>query len=257
MSATADVLFDLSDKRVLVTGASRGIGRAIAEGFLARGARVFAVARSEGALRELRAMAEREGWDCSSRAMDLFGPDAAAEAVSAASAALGGLDVLVNNAGVDVEKSAFQMSLEEFRYVMDFNVLTNFVLMREAARIFVAQRAGKIVNVTSGLSAVGIHDDSAYVASKHGLLGLTRALAIEWGPTNVQVNALAPGWVRTEMTKADVGVQENLAWILDRTPLRRVAEPSEMVGAAVFLASRASDYMTGQTVFVDAGWTAQ
>ena len=140
---------------------------------------------------------------------------------------------------------------------MDFNVSSVFALTREAGRVFVEQGHGKVVNVTSVLSSVGVREDSAYIASKHALLGLTRALAMEWGRHNVQVNALAPGFVITEMTRADWENEFVRKSVLRRTPLGRVAEPEDLVGATIFLCSQASDFMTGSTLYVDGGWTAQ
>jgi 2-dehydro-3-deoxy-D-gluconate 5-dehydrogenase len=249
--------FDVAGKRVMVTGASRGIGRAIAVGFAEQGADVCAVARTESALTELGDEISRLGQRCVPVVLDLMGEEAASTAVQRAVVGLGGLDVIVNNAGVDVEKSAFDLSFEEFEQIMRFNVLANFALMREAARIFISQKSGKIVNVTSVLSSVAVRDDSAYIASKHSLLGLTRALALEWARDNVQINALAPGFVETEMTRRDLEDDRAIRAVLRRTPLGRTAKPEEMIGAAIFLASPASDFITGQTIYVDGGWTVQ
>jgi len=257
MSVLAQNLFDIRGKRVMVTGASRGIGRAIALGFAQNGADVFAVARTQTALDELTAIAKAGGLRCDHLAMDLTGEDSAKSAVRTAADRLSGLDVLINNAAVDVEQDALALPFAEFERIMSFNVATNFALMCEACRIFTERGGGKIVNVTSVLSSVGIPDDCAYVASKHGLLGLTRALALEWARWNIQVNALAPGFVRTEMTRRDIEDERILRSVLRRTPIGRVAEPEEMVGGALFLASAASDFMTGQTLYLDGGWTAQ
>ncbi len=253
---TLDV-FDVTDRRVLVTGASRGIGRAVAKGFALAGAHVFAVARTGAALDELGDEIAEAGGRFGHLARDLTGEAVAVEVVAAAADALGGLDVLINNAAIDIELGAFDVSYEDFERIMEFNVNSTFALMREAGRIFVEQGHGKMVNVTSVLSAVGVRDDVAYVASKHALLGLTRSLALEWGRKNVQVNALAPGFVLTEMTRADWENGAVRKSVLRRTPLGRVAEPEELVGAVIFLSSQASDFMTGSTLFIDGGWTAQ
>ena len=253
---TLDV-FDVTDRRVLVTGASRGIGRAVAKGLALAGAHVFAVARTGAALDELGDEIAEAGGRFGHLARDLTGEPVAVEVVAAAMDALGGLDVLINNAAIDIELGAFDVSYEDFERIMEFNVNSTFALMREAGRIFVEQGHGKVVNVTSVLSAVGVRDDVAYVASKHALLGLTRSLALEWGRKNVQVNALAPGFVLTEMTRADWENEAVRKSVLRRTPLGRVAEPEELVGAVIFLSSQASDFMTGSTLFIDGGWTAQ
>jgi NAD(P)-dependent dehydrogenase (short-subunit alcohol dehydrogenase family) len=249
--------FDVTGRRVLVTGASRGIGRAIALGFASAGASVFAVARTAADLaslaQELDAFGGRSGY----LAVDLIEDGAAEHAVDEAAGHLGGLDVLVNNAGVDVVGSAFDISPADFDRVMRFNVGVNFALMKQAARYFLAGDGGKIVNVTSVLSSVAIRDDSAYIASKHGLLGLTRALALDWARSGIQVNALAPGFVATEMTRSDYEDEATLRSIIRRTPLGRPAVPAEIVDSAIFLASTAANYITGQTLYVDGGWTVQ
>ena len=253
---TLDV-FDLTGRRALVTGASRGIGRAMARGLAEAGAHVFAVARTGPALEELALEIEGRGGRCDHLSADLTGLDAATTVMAAALDRLGGLDILINNAAVDVEVGAFDLAYDDFLRIMDFNVSSVFALTREAGRVFVEQGHGKVVNVTSVLSSVGVREDSAYIASKHTLLGLTRALAMEWGRHNVQVNALAPGFVITEMTRADWENEFVRKSVLRRTPLGRVAEPEDLVGAAVFLCSPASDFMTGSTLYVDGGWTAQ
>jgi len=253
---TLDV-FDLTGRRALVTGASRGIGRAMARGLAEAGAHVFAVARTGPALKELQVEIEGLGGRCDHLSADLTGEDAATAVVATALERLGGLDILINNAAIDVEVGAFDLTYEDFLRIMDFNVSSVFALTREAGRVFLEQGHGKVVNVTSVLSSVGVREDSAYIASKHALLGLTRALALEWARRNVQVNALAPGFVITEMTKADWEDEAVRKSVLRRTPLGRAAEPQDLVGATVFLCSAASDYMTGTTLYVDGGWTAQ
>jgi NAD(P)-dependent dehydrogenase (short-subunit alcohol dehydrogenase family) len=177
--------------------------------------------------------------------------------VSAAVEAFGGIDVLVNNAGIDIVGNALDLLRADFESVMRFNVDVNFATTRAAGRVMIESGGGKVINITSVFSAVAIRDDVPYIASKHALLGLTRALALEWARANVQVNALAPGFVPTEMTRAEVENETAMRSVVRRIPMGRPCQPEELVGAAIFLASRASDYMTGQTLFVDGGWTVQ
>ena len=249
--------FSVQGMRVLVTGASRGIGRAIALGFASEGAHVFTVARTAADLASLAPELDVHGGRCGFLALDLIEDGAAERAVDEAADRLGGLDVLINNAGVDVVGSAFDISSADFDRVMRFNVGVNFALMKRAAHHFLAGDGGKIVNVTSVLSSVAIRDDSAYIASKHGLLGLTRALALDWARSGIQVNALAPGFVATEMTRSDYEDGAALRSIIRRTPIGRPASAEEIVDCAIFLASPAASYITGQTLYVDGGWTVQ
>jgi NAD(P)-dependent dehydrogenase (short-subunit alcohol dehydrogenase family) len=256
-SATTPALFDLTGRRAIVTGASRGIGRAIAIGLAECGANVLAVSRSQGGLEETASLAASAPGEIAVRSADLRYPEAIEASVAAAAEQLGGLDIVVNNAADDSASDAIdKVDLAGFQSVLELTLQSTWLMCR-AARTHLEDGGGKVINVASMLGVVGVAGDSPYVAAKHGVVGVTRSLALEWARRGIQVNAIAPGWVRTEMI-ADILEDEAITkWIMRGTPMKRVADPEDMVGTAVFLASSASDYMTGQVLVVDGGWTAQ
>lgn len=251
------MIFNLDGKRVVVTGASRGIGRGLAVAFAAHGAHVACLARSRDALDETVAMIEAEGGTGYSVIADLGDDRQTAEAFETARTSLGGLDALVNNAGTDGDTAALDLELSTWDHTQATNLRSAFVLAQLAGRAMAEQGGGgKIVNVGSIGSHVGWPGDVSYLVSKHGLLGLTRALAMEWAPLGVLVNLLCPGFVATEMTADVIADPERNAWVLSQTPLGRWGTVDDIVGAGVFLVSDASNFMTGQSLIVDGGWTA-
>ncbi|NBE49996.1 SDR family NAD(P)-dependent oxidoreductase [Streptomyces boluensis] len=248
-------LFDLTGKRVLVTGASRGIGQALAVGFAQQGANVIGAARTEEGLKETAALVEGSAGSFEPHVVDLRAPADIESCVRQVAERLGGIDVLVNNAADDHESSIEDTSLETFQRVVQLNLQSCWVLTRAAAP-YLKEGGGKIINIASVLGLVAIRDNSAYVAAKHGLVGLTRAIALEWARKGVQINAICPGYVETAMLPqlADEGVPQ---YIRRQVPMGRWSQPEEFVGPATFLASAASDYMTGQVLVIDGGMTAQ
>jgi NAD(P)-dependent dehydrogenase (short-subunit alcohol dehydrogenase family) len=247
--------FDLSGRRALVTGASRGIGRALAVGLAECGANVLAVARSTDGLEETARLAPEDGGTIETHTADLSDVDAIEATVAAAIERLGGIDILVNNAAADHDSPIEETSLDTFKTVVDLNLQSCWLLCK-AASAALEEGGGKVINVASMLGTIAVRDNSAYIAAKHGLVGVTRALALEWGRRGIQINALAPGFVETDMMAqlSDEGVAK---WVKSRTPMGRWSQPEEMVGPVVFLASSASDFVTGQVLVVDGGWTVQ
>lgn len=253
--STADV-FDMTGKRAIVTGASRGIGRAVALEFASRGVAVSAIARSSDDLAETCFRASDFVGTISPIVADLGEPAAIRDAVSQATTQLGGLDILVNNAGYDNEQSVQRTTLDEWQKVMDLN-LRAVLLLCQASAPHLLDGRGKVINIASMFGLVSVRGEAAYTASKHAVIGLTKALALEWARKGVQVNALCPGFVQTDMLASATAVDSAATYMRESTPMGRWAQVEDMTGPAVFLATAASDFMTGQALVVDGGYTAQ
>jgi NAD(P)-dependent dehydrogenase (short-subunit alcohol dehydrogenase family) len=249
--------FDLTGRTALVTGASRGIGRAIALGLARAGADVAVSARDEGLLEQVRAEVEALGRKAFVLPADVTDAEACVRLAEDAVAALGRLDVLVNNAGGSSYMGAFtDLRFKGWEKTMRLNVDSIVHLSQAVGRHMLERGSGSIINVASvaGLTATPLL--AAYGASKAAVISLTKTLAIEWGPQNVRVNALCPGWTRTDLNK-DLWSDEGLAaQMVSTTGLKRWAVAEEMVGPTLFLASDASSYVTGQALVVDGGQTA-
>jgi NAD(P)-dependent dehydrogenase (short-subunit alcohol dehydrogenase family) len=255
-SASNEDAFDLTGRRAVVTGASRGIGRAIALAYAAKGARVCGVARSEADLNETAELASGLSGSVTPLVADLVQPEGIREAIARAAEAGGGIDVLVNNAGYDNEQTLKRTTLDEWQKVIDLNVRAVLLLCQEAAP-HLLDGGGKVVNVASMFGLVSTRGEVAYTASKHAVLGLTKALALEWARKGIQVNALCPGFVETDMLASATSNDDAASYMRSATPMGRWGQVDDLTGPAVFLASSASDFMTGQALVVDGGYTVQ
>jgi NAD(P)-dependent dehydrogenase (short-subunit alcohol dehydrogenase family) len=250
-------MFDQSGRRALVTGASRGIGRALAEGLARAGAHVALAARSEEALAEAAEAIGAAGGNAVTIGMDVSKVEECRTGVARAVEALDGLDILVNNAGVEEIRPSLEVDEALWDKILDTNLKGAFFVAQTAARAMHARgRGGAILNLCSLTSEVGIPMAVPYGSSKSGLLGMTRALSAEWAPLGIRVNAIAPGYFRTAMTEvfySDMNWQEAM---LTKIPMARFGQLDDLVGAAIFLVSDASAYVTGQCLAVDGGFLA-
>ena len=249
-------LFDLTGKIAAVTGAGTGLGKAMSLALAGAGADLLLVGH-KSPLEEMAAAVREKGRKAETLLVDLAEPEAARRVVEKALEAFGGLDILVNNAGIIRRAPAEQYSLEDWNQVIQVNATSVFLLCREAGKVFLERGGGKIVNIASLLSFQGGITVPAYAASKGAVAQLTKALANEWASRGICVNAIAPGYMETENTRA---LRENPTrnrQILERIPAGRWGKPEDLAGAVVFLASKASDYVNGAVLNVDGGWLAR
>ena len=247
---------DVKGKVALVLGASRNIGRALALGLASAGADVVAASRSVNDLESVAAEIRGIGRKALVQPVDVTKAGEIRAMADQAMAAFGRIDILVNNAGININKAALDMTEEDWDLVVDTNLKSYFLASQAVGRFMVKQRKGKIINISSTFGLVGFEKRSAYAASKGGVGQLTKVLAIEWGPHGVNVNAIAPTATRTSINEELFANEAWQKWMLERLPVKRFCQPVDLVGAAVFLASDASDMVTGITLPVDGGWTA-
>lgn len=241
----------------IVTGGGRGIGRAIALGFAAAGADVAVAARTRAEVDNVAAEISAAGRRSLALSVDVSRRDQVDALVEATRVAFGRLDVLVNCAGISpIYVRAEQVSEEDWDRIIAVNLKGTFLCCQAVGKVMIEQRRGRIVNVLSIGAHVALPRLAVYCASKGGSEMLTKVLAVEWAPHNIQVNAIAPGYVSTDFTAGLRGNQAIFERLMARSPVDRMAEPEEVVGAAVFLASDAASYVSGTTLVVDAGWTA-
>lgn len=249
-------MFSLEGKTAIVTGANTGLGQGIAVALAEAGANLALVGRS--APDETVELVRQAGGKAHVIMADLGSLDPVDAIVDETREALGGVDILVNNAGIIKRNDAIDFTVEEWDSVMNINLRTLFFLSQKAARAMIdAGKGGKVINIASMLSFQGGVRVPSYTASKSGVLGLTRALANEWAKHGINVNAIAPGYFATNNTDALRADEKRNTEILGRIPAGRWGEPSDLGGAAVFLSSRASDYVHGTVVAVDGGWLAR
>lgn len=245
----------LEGRVALVTGASRGIGRAVALALADAGAGVACCARSTEQAEATAAEIGRRGGRARGLRLDVMERLQIDAAVAAATTALGTVDVLVNNAGVTLEKPSIDTTDADWNTVLATNLTAMFQLARAVAPGMMERGRGKIINIGSMYGKIGVPRYAAYCASKGAVDALTRSLAVEWARHGIQVNCLAPGYVNTDIPRTAMADEKTRALFLSRVPARRIGEPEEVGALAVFLASPASDFMTGQTVYLDGGQT--
>lgn len=251
-------LFDLSGRLALVTGSGRGIGLAIAAGLADAGARLVLNGRDPDRLLAAaaafgpRAVPALGGFG----AFDVADADAVEAGVERIEREAGPIDILVNNAGIQWRQPMVDLATADWRRVIETNLTSAFVIGREAARRMIPRGRGKVVNIGSLTSELARATVAPYTVAKGGIKMLTRAMAAEWAQHGIQANAIGPGYMLTDMNQALVDDPAFDSWVKARTPSRRWGKPEELIGAAVFLSSEASDYVNGQIIYVDGGMLA-
>ncbi len=249
-------LFDLKNRRALITGSAQGIGNLLARGLAAHGASVvindITQERAEKAAQELIA----EGYEASAVAFDVTNKAAVIEGVKKIEETIGQIDILINNAGIQRRHPFLEFPEEEWDQVINVNQKSVFLVSQAVGEYMVKRNAGKIINICSMQSELGRDTITPYAASKGAVKMLTRGMCVELARYNIQVNGIAPGYFKSEMTKALVENEEFTAWLCNRTPANRWGNPEELIGAAVFLSAKASDFVNGHLVFVDGGMLA-
>ena len=256
MSTQVQELFDLSGRTAIVTGGSRGIGKEMAEGLAEAGANLMLCARRSEWLDETVAEFTGRGFSVTGKAGDVSKPDDVQAVVEEAVEKFGALDILINNAGVSWGSMPEEMTLDQWQKVIDVNLTGCFLMAQAAGREMLKQQRGSIINIASiaGLtSSANGPFYAGYVASKAGLIGLTRELAASWGRKGVRVNAIAPGFFHSRLADRVIDIYETS--IQENNVIPRIGKEGELKGVAVFLASDASSYITGQTIVVDGGMT--
>jgi len=253
-------VFDLKDSVALVTGGARGIGLALAKGLAQFGCHIVVVDIDPKDQKKVVKEIEKEGRKCLFFSANVADFKSISEAVKKAVSEFGKIDILVNNAGVDIRKPALEFTEKEWDLIIDTNLKGVFFTTQAVGKFMMKRRAGKIINIASVMGLVGsppFQSIAPYCASKGGVVQLTKALALEWAKYNIFVNAIAPGPIKTHLMKPLLKDRKRYEAVLRMVPLRRFADPEELIGPTVFLASKASNYVTGHILFVEGGWLAQ
>jgi len=246
-------LFDLTGRTALVTGSSRGLGRAMAEGLAAAGAAIVLNGSKADAVAKAAAEMRAAGHLVHEAPFDVTDETAIVAAFQRLDAQGIAVDILVNNAGVQFRKPIVELDSADWRRVIEINLTSAFVIAREAAKRMIPRKLGKIINIGSLMCDAARATVAPYTAAKGGIKMLTRTMTAEWAVHNIQANTIGPGYMLTDMNQPLVNDETFNAWVVGRVPARRWGKPEELIGTAIFLASSASDYVSGQMIYVDGG----
>lgn len=249
-------IFDLTGKTALVTGGGRGLGRGIALALAEAGADVALTSRTEEELKvvskEIESLSRRSFY----QDLDVRDANSMRSFVERIVEEQGHIDILVNAAGVNIRRPFLEITAEDWDFVMDINLRSVLLTSQLVIPHMAKMGKGKIINFASLTSQIGLKDMAIYGASKGGVAQITKAMAVEFAEAGIQVNAIGPGYYRTNMTKPAFDDEARRQWLISRIPMRRTGEDHDLAGVSIFLASNASDYITGQTIYVDGGWLA-
>ncbi|HGH5397514.1 TPA: SDR family oxidoreductase [Raoultella planticola] len=252
-----NVLFDLKGKTALVTGSARGLGFAYAEGLAASGASIILNDIRESLLQVSVDQLRSKGYEVQGVAFDVTDEAAVEKVFTELDASGVQVDILINNAGIQYRKPMVELELENWQKVIDTNLTSAFIVSRAAAKRMISRgTGGKIINIGSLTSQAARPTVAPYTAAKGGIKMLTCAMAAEWAQFNIQTNAIGPGYILTDMNTTLIEDQQFDNWVKNSNPSQRWGNPDELIGTAVFLSSRASDYINGQIIYVDGGWLA-
>lgn len=249
-------LFDLTGRTALITGSSRGLGHAVARGLAEAGASVVLNGSDAGRLASAVQALKASGHQVRGAGFDVTDEAAVVATFERFDAEGIEIDILVNNAGVQFRKPMVELQTADWRRVIETNLTSAFIVGREAARRMIPRRRGKVINIGSLTSELARATVAPYTVAKGGIKMLTRAMTAEWAPHNVQANAIGPGYMLTDMNQALINDASFDNWVKGRTPAGRWGKPDELIGVAVFLASAASDYVSGQIIYVDGGMSS-
>lgn len=249
-------LFNLKGKTALITGSGSGIGLALAEGLAGAGAKIILNGRNESKLTRAEKNLQQQGYPVDKLVFDVTDSATVKKAIADYEKTKGAIDILINNAGINIRGPFEEFAEEDWEKVLDININGAMIVSQAVGTFMIHRKAGKIINICSMQSELGRPTIVPYTVSKGGIKMLTKALGTEWGKYNIQVNGIGPGYFETELTRPLKNDPEFDKWLCNRTPANRWGDPKELIGAAVFLSSEASDYVNGHILYVDGGLLA-
>lgn len=249
-------IFDISGKVALITGSGQGIGYTLAKGLAGAGCTVVLNDIIEERLNEAVDKLKSDGYNAHGVVFDITNEEQIIEAVAKVKKEVGEIDILVNNAGIQIRGPLEDFKLDDWNRLISINLTGTFLVSKSVVKSMIEKRAGKIINICSIQSELARPSITPYTASKGGVRNLTRGMATDWGKHNIQINGIAPGYFKTEMTKALYNDEKFDSWLCGRTPANRWGDPEELIGSLIFLASKASSYVNGHLIYVDGGMLA-